>query len=538
MDKKKNKILFIVYISLVGMVATFLVFMFLYDNTNLNKHQTSPHALEIWDDYEFKLHDNYSTISGTIEISPEVGNILTFYSVHHNIKVYIDGEQVYQYPIINTNPFASSSGYCWNSMPLPNDTNNLLIEITSPYQSNLTNVPTFYVGNTISIAAFIATKSIVPFLLCIIMFVIGICMIFFYCYMSIKATVSDKILYLGLFASMLAIYSANECSIVALILKNNIISSYISFLVLMLLPLPFALFVKNYYDDTSKIWNFFCYLDIIQIVGCILLQLFKIKDLRETLNITHIMIGIIFMIILFQSIKLLKHGIQSNTVKIHLACILICATTLIIDVFGYYIGKWDNNTFGRIGFLSYIIILGISSLRETSSLLKMGQKANIYQHLAYNDQMTGMYNRTYFNIAFDKISKSPNDVAVIDFDLNNLKYTNDTYGHSVGDTYIIKCANIIDSIFSKIGTCYRVGGDEFVALIPDSSNVNLTAYLLRLDETVEKYNSENKDLYMQISYGCTVFSPDIDKTLEDTYNRADKLMYRNKHQNKLRNKQI
>ena len=65
----------------------------------------------------------------------------------------------------------------------------------------------------------------------------------------------------------------------------------------MLLPLPFALFVKNYYDDTSKIWNYFCYLDIIQIVGCILLQLFKIKDLRETLNSTHTMIGIIFVII-------------------------------------------------------------------------------------------------------------------------------------------------------------------------------------------------------------------------------------------------
>lgn len=210
----------------------------------------------------------------------------------------------------------------------------------------------------------------------------------------------------------------------------------------------------------------------------------------------------------------------------------------MMDMYGFYSGTWDGNTFGRLGFLTYIIVLGISSARESTSLMKMGQEANVYQTLAYTDQMTSLKNRTCFNVDFARLSEDPTDIAVLDFDLNNLKYVNDTFGHSAGDLYIKSCAKIIDEIFNGIGKCYRVGGDEFVTLIEKASTIDMTHYLAMLESSVDASNRDNKDskMKMQIAYGYAIYVPDLDKNLEDTYNRADKIMYANKREKKEKQK--
>jgi diguanylate cyclase (GGDEF)-like protein len=171
-------------------------------------------------------------------------------------------------------------------------------------------------------------------------------------------------------------------------------------------------------------------------------------------------------------------------------------------------------------------------MRESVSLMKKGQEVDAYQHLAYTDQMTGLNNRTCFNKDFELISSTPEDVAVIDFDLNNLKKTNDTYGHSAGDKYIKTCATIIQEIFDGIGKCYRVGGDEFVAIIEKASTIDMTHYLAMLESSVDSANRGYTRMKMQIAYGYAVYNSNIDKNLEDTYNRADKIMYQDKENKK------
>ena len=71
--------------------------------------------------------------------------------------------------------------------------------------------------------------------------------------------------------------------------EYNLVTSYLSFLSLMLLSFPFAMFVQTFYEDESKIWNWFCQLDIAQIALCLVLALTNIADLRETIWTTHAM---------------------------------------------------------------------------------------------------------------------------------------------------------------------------------------------------------------------------------------------------------
>lgn len=537
MNKNISKKTYIVYTVCSIIICLFLVFIYLYDRKTDTRQQQSAYSVIEWTDHNTEFRMKKTVVSGNIRVDDSVGNILAFYSVHQNIQVYASSKLIYEYPVQNNNPLSDSPGYCWNFVTLPYASNDIEIIISSPYQAYLKSVPAFHIGNAFSLPAHIISENFLPFALCIVMFILGIVLIVYHLVMAHNISTNGKLVKLGTFAVFLSIWSINECTLTTLIFRNNLVTSYLSFLALMILSFPFAIFVKTFYEDDSKIWDLFCKADILQIVGCLLFAFTGIVDLRESLWTTHVMLCALGIIIAVQSYLLIKNKTHSHMVKIHIACVLICCVCLTIDLFDFYIFNiGDGNTFGRLGFLTYIIVLGIASTRESVTLMKMGQEANAYQTLAYTDQMTGLKNRTCFNIDFAKLSENPQDVAVIDFDLNNLKYTNDTYGHSVGDEYIKNCATIIYEIFNGIGNCYRVGGDEFVALVENSSSIDMTHYLAMLESSVDASNreSKHKHLKMQIAYGCAVYAPDTDKNLEDTYNRADKIMYTNKKEKKER----
>lgn len=521
------------YIAVCIVICIFLLYIFCHDKLT-NNRQPSDRTVSEWSDYTKLSSADQTVVSGSISVQDPVGNILAFYTVHQNAKVYSDGQLLYEYPVKNNNPLSDSPGYCWNFVSLPHSTNSVEIVFSSPYPSYLRHIPAFYIGNDFSLPAFIIADNIFPFILCIIMFSLGFVMVEYHLFVSRNINTSGKLLKLGIFSLFLSIWSINECNVTTLILKNNLVSSYLSFLSLMLLSFPLAMFVQTFYEDDSKIWTWFYQLNLAQVILCILLQITGIADLRETLWMTHASMYTLAAIVLTQSCRLIKRGIHSHMIKVHMMCIAVCALTFFLDIMGFYFGSWDGNTFGRLGFLAYIVVLGLSSARETVSLMKMGQEANVYQTLAYTDQMTGLCNRTRFYKDFSKLSENPSDVAVVDFDLNNLKETNDTYGHSAGDQYIRSCAAIIAEIFDKIGKCYRVGGDEFVVLIENASAVDLTHYMTMLESRVNAANRANSasTIKMQIALGYAVYSPETDKNLEDTYNRADKIMYVNKKEKK------
>lgn len=533
---------FILYLSIFVLISTFMIYVFFCDKANDARHDQSTYDVMEWNDFQKEENMTQTVLSGVIKVDAKIGNVLAFYSIHQSVKVFVDNQLIYRYPVINDNPISSSPGYNWNFVTLPNRVNNIEIEISSPYESYLKSVPDFFIGNNISVPAYILSANIVPFIICIIMLMLGILMVIYHYVVSRNVKTDGKLLKLGIFSILLSLWSINECRATVLIIHNNLVTSYFSLLALMMLPIPFCVFVKTFYEDDSNIWSIFCKIDLFQIICCIVMQLIGMYDLKETLWTTHAMIGLLLIIICVQSFKLIKNETHSRMVKLHIICIVVCSSALMTDIAAYYFTSWSGNTLGRIGFLIYIIVLCVASFGESASLMKKGLEANAYQTLAYTDQMTGLNNRTCFNIDFEQLSKAPTDVAIIDFDLNNLKYANDTYGHSIGDQYIKDCSTIISEIFNGIGKCYRVGGDEFVAIIEKSSSLDLHYYLAMLESSVDALNRENKKQgqkvpKMQIAYGCAVYSPDLDKNLEETYNRADKLMYIDKKAKKeIRNK--
>ena len=203
---------------------------------------------------------------------------------------------------------------------------------------------------------------------------------------------------------------------------------------------------------------------------------------------------------------------------------------MAVDIVVYYVSNGTSMmVLGMVGFLTYIIVLGVRSVKETRRLMAIGIQARKYEEMAYHDQLTGILNRTAYAEYIEQKDFSPENSIVVMFDLNNLKKCNDTLGHEKGDRYIRCSAELIEKVFGDIGKCYRMGGDEFCVLLKGVSLEECGKRVQRLKVEVDRCNQSNpKEYPIQIACGYKLYDSEVDYDLGDTLRRADKMMYHEK----------
>lgn len=155
---------------------------------------------------------------------------------------------------------------------------------------------------------------------------------------------------------------------------------------------------------------------------------------------------------------------------------------------------------------------------------KLKEKNNRIQYLSYHDGLTGVHNRRYFQEQINKMERLQKDnLSVIVADINNLKYINDSFGHSKGDEYIKKAAEILSSELRKNDIIARIGGDEFAILLPESSSQDCRKIIRRFKKKIAKQNHQ----YFSIAFGFASDRSNFDD-LELMISKADKKMYNSK----------
>ena len=155
---------------------------------------------------------------------------------------------------------------------------------------------------------------------------------------------------------------------------------------------------------------------------------------------------------------------------------------------------------------------------------------------ANRDSLTGLRNTTSYKSwveRFDKeIENKTADFGVVVFDLNQLKETNDTYGHDVGDKLIVTATNIISDVFKR-SPVFRIGGDEFLAILQHRDLENREKLFAQLDlECENTYIEESEETNISIARGFAMLDLDNDLRFNDVFKRADNAMYENKRKNK------
>lgn len=173
-------------------------------------------------------------------------------------------------------------------------------------------------------------------------------------------------------------------------------------------------------------------------------------------------------------------------------------------------------------FCIFQIVLGFSFLRMR---LKLAERIVQEQENADIDVLTGFANRRMYEQDMKKLSSHPGRgrMAYISIDVNGLKEINDQYGHPAGDKLIVGAAQCIDQCFGDMGKLYRVGGDEFVALV--TANAEELEKLFRTFARCTQAWSKRNDLALSTAYGFVCYSeyPDSDSAVLARV--ADERMY-------------
>ncbi len=148
---------------------------------------------------------------------------------------------------------------------------------------------------------------------------------------------------------------------------------------------------------------------------------------------------------------------------------------------------------------------------------------------AYKDGLTGIRNRLAYLEALADLEISLQEgtlkeFGVVVFDLNGLKKINDTLGHGAGDEYIKSACRLICEQYDH-SPVFRVGGDEFVAILKDSDYEHREELEASFRKTIDE-NQRNG--LVVVSNGMDIYQPDKDESYDDVFKRADRLMYERK----------
>lgn len=160
------------------------------------------------------------------------------------------------------------------------------------------------------------------------------------------------------------------------------------------------------------------------------------------------------------------------------------------------------------------------------------------QHLlAHRDSLTGLRNTNSYNTwvaDFDEqLQGQKMDFGIIVFDLNNLKETNDRYGHDAGNKLIVTASRMISNTFKR-SPVFRIGGDEFLVILQGSELENYEELLIKFDSECANTSVEadEMDVAVSIAKGIAMYDPNRDSRFVDVFNRADDAMYENKREMK------
>jgi len=168
-----------------------------------------------------------------------------------------------------------------------------------------------------------------------------------------------------------------------------------------------------------------------------------------------------------------------------------------------------------------IEIVGISRNIEER---KKDQLKNLY--LSYHDQLTGLYNRRFYEeelLRLDTKRNLPLTIAI--GDINGLKLINDSFGHLMGDELLKRAAWVIKEACRDDDIVARVGGDEFVIILPKTETLEAEKIAIR----ISKLAKEKKlgVIEPSISFGYET-KTSMEQKIEDIFKSAEDHMYRNK----------
>ena len=526
--------------SIIVMAIVIALLFVVFSHTNASFYNvTARDYSDMWTydsgsvvDFEHLIPDEHFSIHKRADAELIKNNSLCFYSKNIYFTVYLGNTIIYDFHPISPDFFGKAYGVYPHSVSIPvtGENENIYIKIDNIYKGT----PGYMKNLSLDAASrFMVTRlqsSAYEFIFCLLVFVFGIVLVSIGFIGRYFGDNRFEIISMGTFAMITAVWIMSETQMLPILTGSPVAVHFMDYISLDLLPLPgliFIAFVIGYRN--SVLIPIASVLTLAKLIFSFISTTSGYRDYHQLLWLSHVNLAIIAVMIIYYIIR----GIVTKRIQKNLTIILTVAISLLIisgiaDIIRYTIRP---ETFASISFFKhaifvFILLCGVYEFMSISELSRRGQYAEIMEKLAYQDALTGLFNRQAFNQEVDRIKTGSTCYTFIMMDMNNLKIVNDRFGHNNGDLYIKSMADIISTSFMQCGKCFRIGGDEFFIMMDKSlKDADFSGNMSRLHKRIELFNEEHQDMIpMSTAYGCADYDPTKDD-VDERIKYADTEMY-------------
>lgn len=525
------------YYKVFSIILTIVV-LFLFWTTVAYEHSNntiSASPLKEFPQMQIVDGDRGSLYSAHIVLPKDFNRTYSLYfkTSHERMNIYLDKEKIYSFGYDkNPVPFLKSPGTSWHVVSLPalSAGKELVINFSTPYKNFEGFVPYIQYGTQGECIAEFQNSSIYSLLSILIILIGGFTAVILYFFTRFKKyAMSKSFLYISSFAFFVSIWILFQSGSAQLFFGYPQVMYFIDLISLILFPIPINIYIYHIcLSNKKKGVALFSWAYIVLLVINLLLQVTGLVDMYQLAIFTHSLMALNMLYVAYLVYVEVRIEKNRNMRSFMVPLGIIIAGGIVEMVMYYYSNMTRTSVALRFSVLIFLLILVADSVRRYYKSLMELNEAEYYERLARTDLLTNLANRNRYEEVLSAY-KPGDPLAAVLFDLNSLKYINDNYGHSTGDTALKNSAICIREAFSKRGECFRIGGDEFAVL---SKSKECMQAECKAFESLVKHWAGKSEFPFSIAYGVACFDSQIDKTAYDTTRRADFSMYNMKQKQK------
>lgn len=496
------------------------------------------------DNFSFDTVDKGDQITMEREIPQDWGDIqqgvLRFHIRQTAVKMYVDDHLIYQYGFdrIDKNKTVGS-GFQFINFSDKFKGGRLKIELSVTENDAFSRFDSIRIYKWENAYRVLMTENRIPMFLGCFLSLFGLSIVMITMFALLLSRKYMRIFCIAAFSICMGLWTLCYYNVMLIFSIPLYSISLIEYMALFLAPLPLFIYMwENVKNLKSRIFKtIYGVLFFIQMVFDMVILTLHTLDIVHCAAVLKYLQFLIVCDLIYVTLVLVLNLKNSKRVnRMYLIGMLIVAGCTVYDLISYYCNRYLASTFftgkgvASMGVMILIFILIYTFYINLTEKMMQETERNSLIKCAYTDDLTQLANRRYCSEYMKKLENS--DYTVICFDLNNLKTTNDTYGHAKGDILIKSAADVIAETFQKYGVVGRMGGDEFIAIIRLFQQEEISSLMGQFEFNIGRKNQEVTDLNLSIAYGYAVCGEQGERNIEKIYQIADDRMYQNKIQSK------
>ena len=464
-------------------------------------------------------------------------------TTHASITVSVDGVPVFADGAQYTAAKKMTPSW-FHYVPLPDNYGGkeLQIEIRAQENSAFSGIMPVMVGNISNLYLYYISTYRITLFISLFLMITGFVMLFVFFFLWNYYKLEIRMLFSTLLALDLGVYLLCYHELPDFLISNIDISDFLEYATLYSIPALAIGFAACTYTGTErKVLAVISAVDFLLLIVQFVLHFTHVIHIDRFVSVCHVIILIectVLFYIFFKNRRRRKNAHEEQqswqaSDRVLLGSFFIMLAFSLVDIVRFFLrryfsmvgNRYPDLNFLLTGTMIFVVGLFINFFYYHIERISAEKTTEHLAGLAFTDPLTGMANRSRCDKLLDELNEAGGEYTVVSMDVNYLKRINDTFGHSTGDKYLVDMAAMIRKAFPDAALHGRMGGDEFIVVLPGAVPETYKSCISVLKQEVRDKNASGSEIHYGISYGVAYTYETHEHTLQATYEIADMRMY-------------